>query len=117
MGKIKTFYHDDDRRMLVEWIPDIPVRTCKAFFIKKDAILGNHYHNLTEDIFFLLKGSGYYYLDGKEHKFKEGQCIRVKKGVGHTLHLTKGSILLEASTLPYDKKDEHPLQRVRRKIC
>ncbi len=107
MGRVKTFWHEDDRRLLCEWIPDIPVRTCKAFFIKEDCRLGDHYHRETTDIFFLLKGSGTYILDGIEKEFKEGQCIKVLPKVMHTLKLKKYSILLEASTLPYDKSDEY----------
>lgn len=105
--KLETFYHEDDRRILAEYIQDIPTRTSKAIFIKEDSILGNHYHNYKDDIFFLLKGSGTITLNEITKPFKSGDCMLVKAGTVHSLNLKKGSILLESSTLPYAKEDEH----------
>jgi mannose-6-phosphate isomerase-like protein (cupin superfamily) len=107
MGKIKPFFHEDERRIMAEYIEDIPMRSSKVIFMKKDAEVGNHWHELKDEVFFLLKGSGTYKLDGKVKDFKEGDCIFVKRGTTHTLNLKQGSIVLESSTMPYTKQDEH----------
>lgn len=106
--KLQPTKHEDDRRKLVEWISDFPIRSCKVLEMKQDGVLGNHYHNNKVDTFYLLKGNGTYQI-GEEHgHLVEGGCYRAEKGVPHSFFLTAGSILLEASTTPYDKKDEIP---------
>ncbi len=105
--KIKTYSHTDGRRTLIEFIQDTSIRTAKVIYVKEDSFLGNHYHKKKEDIFFLVKGSGTYTLDGKQELFKAGDTVLVKPGVKHTFYLIKDSILLEASTTPYDKEDEY----------
>ena len=100
--------HEDERRSLVEWVKDSPVRSCKVLTVKQDAVLGAHYHNNKVDTFYLLKGSGEYKL-GEEgwEKIVEGDCIRAEAGVPHSFKLKAGSILLEASSSPFDPSDEH----------
>lgn len=105
-----TIKHEDSRRILIEFIKDTPIRTAKALYITDNmSPLGAHYHKLKDDVFFLVKGSGTYTLDGKREIFNQGDCIYVKAGVKHSFDLMRGSILLEASTLPYDKEDEYEI--------
>lgn len=101
--------HEDERRMLAEYISDIPIRTSKVIFVKKNSILGNHYHKVKDDVFFLVRGSGIKVMDGKESPFTEGECIFVKAGSPHAFSLKAGSILIESSTTPYDKTDEYEI--------
>lgn len=102
--------HEDNRRILVEWIKDFPIRTCKVLIIKEDCILGSHYHNKKIDTFYLLKGVGEYKIgDNEWTELKEEDCLRAELGVPHSFKLKSGSILLEASTTPYDKEDEIPI--------
>lgn len=105
--KLQTNKHEDDRRTLIEYISDFPIRMSKVLYVKEDRTLGNHYHKLKDDFFFLVKGSGTYTLDGIEEPFNEGDCILVKAGVMHAFNLKSGSILIESSTTPYDKGDEY----------
>lgn len=104
--KIETFIHEDDRRTLIEFVNDKPLRTMKAMYVK-GGVLGSHYHKLKDDVFFLVTGFGTYTVDGKTNIFREGDCLEVKAGFRHSFNLKEGSILLEASTLPYDKEDEY----------
>lgn len=107
--RLPTVKHEDGRRTLIEYINDIPIRTSKVLYVKEDSTLGKHFHKLKDDVFFMVKGSGFYKLDGKRHTLKEGDCIFVKAGVRHTFTLKAGSVLIESSTTPYDKKDEYPI--------
>lgn len=104
--KIKTYKHEDDRRVLVEWIDDFPITTSKVLIMKRDGLVGNHYHNKKIDTFYLLEGEGTYTIGKRNGSFKKGMCLRANKKQAHTFYLTKGSILLEASTTPFNKDDE-----------
>lgn len=100
--------HEDNRRTLIEWIANSPITTCKVLIVKEDCELGNHYHLKKEDTFYLLKGSGTYRIGETEGELKEGDCLKANIHIPHTFTLKAGSILLEASSTPYDKEDEIP---------
>ncbi len=102
-----TTKHEDHRRSLVEFIADMPIRTAKVMYVKDEAVLGSHYHKKKDDIFFLVKGSGTVVLNNRAQDFNQGDCLLVKAGIKHAFTLRKGSILIEASTTPYDKSDEY----------
>ena len=104
--KLKPTKHEDDRRTLIEWIDDFPIRNSKILILKRDCVLGNHYHNEKIDTFYLLKGSGYYKIGEEYGMIEEGDCLRADIKQPHTFRLKKGSILLEASTTPFNKEDE-----------
>lgn len=98
--------HEDHRRILTEWIADYPIRCCKVIEMKEDGEVGNHYHNEKVDTFYLLKGAGSYIIGDQYDFIREGDCLRAEKGETHMFFLMKGSILLEASSTPYNKEDE-----------
>ncbi len=105
--------HEDERRVLTEWIADIPFKRCKIIEVKQKSVLGNHYHMKSDSIFYIHKGRGKYLLRSIEPKSKnivgwlfEGDCIFVPKEVIHTFTLLAGTIMLEAASEPYDKTDE-----------
>ena len=106
MMNLPIHRHEDNRRMLFEWIGDYPITTCKAIIMKEDGVLGNHYHNIKRDFFFLLKGEGHYKIGDTVGQLKEYDCLTAPPTVPHTFSLKAGSILLEASTTPYNKEDE-----------
>jgi mannose-6-phosphate isomerase-like protein (cupin superfamily) len=103
---IPVYKNEDKRRTLIEWIADYPITTCKVLIAKEDCELGNHYHNKKIDTFFLLKGSGTFRIGEQKGVLFEGSCYRALAKEPHTFYLKAGSILLEASTTPYDKEDE-----------
>lgn len=104
--KLQVNKHEDDRRVLTEWIADQPIRCCKVLIMKEDGRVGQHYHNNKVDTFYLLEGRGEYKIGDEEGQLVKGGCYRAEKGIPHTFYLRKGSILLEASSTPYDKTDE-----------
>lgn len=98
--------HEDQRRVLIEWVQDYAIRACKVAIIKEDLELGNHYHKNKDEIFYLLSGGGEIELDGKRSSIKEGDKVFIPRGTRHSFWLTKGSILLGAGTEPFDPNDE-----------
>ncbi len=111
---LKTFTHEDDRRILTEWIQDISVKSVKSIYVKEKSILGNHYHNKKDEIFYIQNGKGICILKTPHGKILkrqwmfEGECIYVPKGTVHSFEMFAGSILLEAATEPYNHEDEIP---------
>lgn len=106
--KLKVNRHEDDRRILTEWVSDSPIRTCKVLEVKEDCELGNHFHRNKTDHFHLLRGGGSCRIGDVECTLTEGGTYVAEKGVPHVFRLWKGSILLESSSTPYDKEDEIP---------
>ena len=107
MNYLPITKHIDNRRTLIEWISDFPIRTCKVLIIHSDLEIGNHYHKEKEEIFYLLKGKGTLTVDGEEKPFKENDVIHIPKNTKHTFKLKKGSILLGAGTSPFNQNDDY----------
>jgi len=104
---LPTIKHEDNRRKLIEWISDFPIRCCKILIMKENGEVGGHYHNKKIDTFYLLKGGGTFEIGDTAGTLIEGGCYRATMGELHTFKLKAGSILLEASTTPFDKNDEN----------
>lgn len=104
--------HEDDRRILTEWVKDIPMKRLKVLETKNRCVLGKHYHNKSDSVFYILKGKGVCTLKSLGSKgmsrqwLFEGECIFVPRGVIHTFELSKDTIMLEAASEPYDGSDE-----------
>ena len=105
--------HEDDRRVLTEWISNIPIKRCKVLEIKQKCTLGNHYHFKSDSVFYILKGNCNYTLKSIKPNSKlqrgwlfEGEGIFVPREVIHTFYCYKDTIMLEAATEPFDKNDE-----------
>ena len=99
--------HEDERRTLIEWVKDFPVRSCKVVITKSPQSIGNHYHKNKDEIFYLLKGSGEFTQDGETSSLNEGDVVYVPAGSEHSFKLSEGAILLGAATKPFDENDEH----------
>lgn len=107
MGEVVR--HEDDRRILVEFIQDMPIRSCKVITMKQDGVIGNHYHENKYEVFYVLQGEGHIVLDSKIIELRSGDRIEIPTHSEHTFFLKGGSILLEASSMPYDPEDEHAI--------
>ena len=107
INSLPTHKHEDNRRILTEWVMDFPLRTCKVLEVKEDSTLGDHYHKEKDEIFYLFKGSGEVTLAGTTELLKEGDIVFARRGIKHTFKLKKDSILLEAGNKPFDKSDDY----------
>lgn len=110
---LPTTRHEDERRVLTEYIKDIPFRRAKVLETKKKCVLGNHYHLNSDSVFYVLKGKCSYTLKSRHPRkgmtrgwLFEGECIFVSRGVIHTFTVWPDTIILEAASEPFDKNDE-----------
>ena len=99
--------HEDNRRKLIEWVSDYPIRACKVVVAKKDCVVGEHYHKEKDEIFYLLNGNGEVILDGKAEKLNEGDVVFVSRNIKHSFALDNNSILLGACSKPFDPNDDY----------
>ncbi len=61
---------------------------------KKDAVRGNHYHNQTLQIDFILKGKLLVSLNGKEQEVSKGSQITIPQGMKHAYKGLEESAML-----------------------
>lgn len=92
--------HEDDRRILEDFAEG------KILTLKKDATVGKHYHNVKQEIFYLVKGGGTMVLDGVESEFKLNEPVVIEPGIRHEFHLKAGSVLLGFCSHPYNPADD-----------
>jgi mannose-6-phosphate isomerase-like protein (cupin superfamily) len=97
--------HEDNRRTLIEWIQDAPVRSCKIVIAKEDTEIGGHHHDKKDEIFYLLSGKGEYKLDEAEFA-PLNKVLYIRRGTKHSFRLSKDSVLLGAATEPFNPNDE-----------
>ena len=108
------YKHEDSRRVLTEWIKDMPIKAVKIVEVKDSKMpLGKHYHKNKDEYFYLLKGKGVVTLSGRRN-FRTwlfpGETVFIPRGVAHTFELEAGTIMLGASTESFDPNDEIPIQ-------
>jgi mannose-6-phosphate isomerase-like protein (cupin superfamily) len=54
--------------------------------LEPDQATERHYHRLSEEIYFVLKGSGDMEVDGEHKRIAVGDAVLIPPGAWHTLH-------------------------------
>ena len=54
--------------------------------LEPDQATERHYHRLSEEIYFVVKGSGDMELDGEHKRIAVGDAVLIPAGAWHTLH-------------------------------
>lgn len=70
--------------------------TADTYYFEAGQILNYHRHPEGDQVFFILKGQGKFYLDnGSESELdvKEGSIIYVPKGIWHKLEASQGQLV------------------------
>jgi mannose-6-phosphate isomerase-like protein (cupin superfamily) len=75
--------------------------------LEPDQATMRHYHRASEEIYFVLKGSGTLEVDGDTRRVRPGDAILIPAGAWHTLENTGTSelIILCSCTPPYAHED------------
>ncbi len=66
-----------------------------------------HYHKLSEEIYFLLAGTGTMEIDGEERQVHPGDAILIPPGTYHQITATQDLTFLCACAPPYDHEDTY----------
>lgn len=104
----ELFIHEDNRRILIEWIADQKFCSAKVVVGKAGGVVGDHYHNKKDETFLLLIGHAKRVVIGDKEELNVPALKKwfVPKGTYHLFELDAGAILLGACTKPFDQKDE-----------
>lgn len=104
--------HEDDRRIL-ESFPE-----AKIIKAKQDCIIGQHYHKIKTEKFFLVEGEGILKETTNESPIKSwlnieqmpiGKHYHIFPNIYHEFHLKKGAVLIGINSHPYDPTDDYKL--------
>ena len=99
--------HVDNRRTLVGFGEGYIWKSCKIIHVHTSIPIGEHFHKIKTEGFYLIEGWGTITIDKKSYEFSQKDFFIVKPGQVHTLVLTPKSILLGLATEIYDPKDEY----------
>ena len=77
--------------------------------LEPDQATERHYHRLSEEIYFVLKGSGDMEVDGEHRRIAVGDAVLIPPGAWHTLHNNGTSELriLCSCSPPYAHEDTY----------
>lgn len=77
--------------------------------LEPDQATERHYHRLSEEIYFVLKGAGDMEVDGEHRRIAVGDAVLIPAGAWHTLHNNGTSELriLCACSPPYSHEDTY----------
>jgi len=106
VSSVQVAHEDDRRRLSVIFNGDFVAQQAKIIEVKKDSILGNHYHSYAE-LFYILEGEATYFL--KSVNTGEKRVVRLRKGdrlliapeIAHKAEMTAGTITIEATEQLY----------------
>lgn len=108
MGQSEIFQHEDERRVLIEWIKNSHFVSSKIVIAKSETPIGDHYHDKKNEIFLLVSGRAKrVIMDNKiQINIEAPYKWNVPKGTYHLFCLEKGSILIGVADQPFDPEDE-----------
>ena len=77
--------------------------------LEPDQATARHYHRATEEIYFVLKGSGDMEVDGEHKRIAVGDAVLIAAGAWHSLHNNGTSELriLCCCVPPYSHEDTY----------
>ena len=68
------FTHSDSRRTISQMLTE-PIAQVNTYFIKKGSTLGNHYHKVTKEYFFVIEGELYMDIQPLGEKETKGSVL------------------------------------------
>lgn len=108
--------HEDERRSITSpFNGDFVARQVKILKIKKDSILGNHYHNYRE-LFYILEGQAIFALENTITRASEyiimgkGERLIIEPKVAHRVKMFKDTLTVEATEEPYISSEKNDVR-------
>lgn len=95
--------HEDDRRILTSY-PE-----AKILRIKKDCVIGQHYHKIKTEQFILTDGECEMITDVERVSMAIGKLYTIPPCLFHEFNIKKGSVLIGLNSHPYDPTDDYKI--------
>ena len=90
--RLHPIRHEDDRRILTEYISDIPFKRAKVIETKGKVTLGKHYHNNNDSVFYMTNMIPQNQTNnGGPWEILEGYC-RALALQGNVLYIISGGV-------------------------
>lgn len=108
--------HEDERRALIEaFNGEFTAKQLKILKIKKDSVLGNHYHPYRQFFYFLKGEADYTFVniktgERKDIKAQEGDLVIIDPFIAHKALQKEGNIMVEGNEQPYTSADVDDLK-------
>lgn len=96
--------HSDERRDLTIY-PE-----AKVIRVKKDTVIGGHYHKRKTEVFILSEGRAVMVLNGVRYTMIHGRAYTVEPLAYHEFHVDAGSVLIGLNSHPYDASDDYRME-------
>jgi mannose-6-phosphate isomerase-like protein (cupin superfamily) len=110
MAKLQTS-HSDDRRDL-QTFPE-----AKLIRVKKDTVIGGHFHLKKQEKFILSEGECVLHLrvglHQTPHRMQIGRIYTVEPGQYHEFHVKAGSVLVGFNSRAFDASDDYRIEQDR----
>jgi len=106
VSQVEVAHEDERRELLAIFNGDFTAKQVKVIEVKKDCILGNHYHPYSE-LFYVFTGEADYTLvliktgERRVVKLKRGDRLVIGPEIAHRAEMAKGTIMIEATAEPY----------------
>ena len=93
--------HEDERRKLFSY-PE-----AKVLEVKKDCVLGRHFHKLKTELFILSTGECKITRNHITEVMELGKIYEVKPNEVHEFEIKEGSILVGLNSKSFDPSDDY----------
>ena len=105
LGKVEPFMTKDGST--IRELHHTPAQSLAEATLEPDQATERHYHRATEEIYFVLKGSGAMEVDADRRDVRPGDAVLIPPGAWHTLENTGTSELriLCCCSPPYSHED------------
>src|SRR3954452_12271562 len=107
LNKIEAFATKDGS--FIRELHQTQVQSLAEGTLEPDQATERHYHRVTEEIYFVVKGSGDMEVDGEHQRIAVGDAVLIPAGAWHSLHNNGTSELriLCACVPPYSDADTY----------
>lgn len=108
MEQSEIFRHEDERRVLIEWIRNSNFVSSKIVIAKSEIPIGDHYHSKKDEVFLLISGKAKRVVmdNHTQTNIEAPYKWNVPRNTYHLFELEKGSILIGVADQPFDPEDE-----------
>lgn len=94
----------DKRRTLIQ-IVTRDFKQSHCLFIERGATLGRHYHEKTDEFFYVIKGQLLCVLDEERISLSEGDTLDIPRNKFHTLQAVTDAQIIVYLSEPFNQED------------
>jgi mannose-6-phosphate isomerase-like protein (cupin superfamily) len=84
LSRVESFVTKDGS--FIRELHHTPHQSLAEATLEPDQATERHYHRVTEEIYFVVKGAGDMEIDGEHKRIAVGDAVLIPPGAWHTLH-------------------------------